>query len=85
MRHRLADTGASFGWQANSRISSASKRFNSTQRTFNVIHPFDVNISRSMYSLFYYTDLAFTRSAGPVGFDIFLIYCYDISRQLNRR
>ena len=38
-----------------------------------------------MYSLFYYTDLAFTRSAGPVGFDIFLMYCYDISRQLNRR
>ena len=51
MRHRLADTGASFGWQANSRISSASKRFNSTQRTFNVIHPFDVNIS-AFYVLF---------------------------------
>lgn len=39
MRHRLAETGASLGWQANSRISSASKRFNSTQRTFNVVIP----------------------------------------------
>lgn len=74
MRHRLADTGASFGWQANSRISSASKRFNSTQRTFNVIHPFGINMMRSIYSLFYYTALAFTRSAGPAGFDIFPIY-----------